>query len=279
VPIAHVEAGLRSFDNTMPEEINRRLTDQLCSLLFVTSPEAIAYLANEGIACDGVHFVGNTLIDALVTCLDKLDAEAASNAHGLPERYMVATLHRPFNVDSPEAAALLVKAMHQVADKAPVIMPVHPRGRAAFEGAGLAEHLGIRMCEPLGYLEFMSLVRGSAAAITDSAGVQEETTFLRVPCLTPAPGDRADSHRHQRQQPARPRGRAGGRGPGRPGPGTICWGSAAVVGRRVRLSNRPHYRRVACYPILTIQCAADSYSWVWRPVSPETDTRNRRLGP
>jgi UDP-N-acetylglucosamine 2-epimerase (non-hydrolysing) len=181
------QAGLRSFDNTMPEEINRRLTDQLCDLLFVTSPEAIGYLANEGITPGGVHFVGNTMIDTLVACLDKLDAQAARTAHGLPERYMVATLHRPFNVDSPEAAALLVKAMHQVADMAPVIMPVHPRGRAVFEAAGLAEHPGIRMCEPLGYLEFMSLVRGAATAITDSAGVQEETTFLRVPCLTLRP--------------------------------------------------------------------------------------------
>src|SRR5487761_959597 len=164
VPLAHVEAGLRSFDNTMPEEINRRLTDQICALLFATSPEAIGYLGREGIASDGVHFVGNTMIDTLVACLDKLDAEAARAEHGLPERYLVATLHRPFNVDSPEAAALLVKAMHQVADMAPVIMPVHPRGRAVFQAAGLAEHPGIRMCEPLGYLEFMSLVRGAAAA-------------------------------------------------------------------------------------------------------------------
>jgi UDP-N-acetylglucosamine 2-epimerase (non-hydrolysing) len=142
VPVAHVEAGLRSFDNAMPEEINRRLTDQLCELLFVTSPEAVGYLGREGIAADGVHFVGNTMIDTLV--------------------------------------ALLVKAMHQVADMAPVIMPVHPRGRAVFEAAGLAEHPGIRMCEPLGYLEFMSLVRGAAAAITDSAGVQEETRHARA---------------------------------------------------------------------------------------------------
>ena len=187
VPIAHVEAGLRSFDNTMPEEINRRLTDQLCKLLFVTSPEAIGYLASEGVASDGVHFVGNTMIDTLVACLPQLDAARVRAMHGLPERYMVATLHRPFNVDSPEAAALLTKAMHQAADEAPVIMPVHPRGRARFEAAGLAEHPGIRMCEALGYLEFMSLVRGAAAAITDSAGVQEETTFLRVPCLTLRP--------------------------------------------------------------------------------------------
>jgi UDP-N-acetylglucosamine 2-epimerase (non-hydrolysing) len=171
----------------MPEEINRRLTDQLCELLFVTSPEAIGHLRCEGIAPGGVHFVGNTMIDTLVACLGRLDADAARASFGLPERYMIATLHRPFNVDSPESAALLVKAMHQVADEAPVIMPVHPRGRAVFEAAGLAEHPGIRMCEPLGYLEFMSLVRGAAAAITDSAGVQEETTFLRVPCLTLRP--------------------------------------------------------------------------------------------
>jgi len=187
VPIAHVEAGLRSFDNTMPEEINRRLTDQLCELLFVTSPEAMGYLANEGIAAGGTHFVGNTMIDTLVACLPRLDAEAARTAAGLPERYLVATLHRPFNVDSPEAAALLVKAMHQVADLAPVLMPVHPRGRVAFEAAGLGEHPGIRMCEPLGYLDFMSLARGAAVVVTDSAGVQEETTFLRVPCLTLRP--------------------------------------------------------------------------------------------
>jgi UDP-N-acetylglucosamine 2-epimerase len=127
------------------------------------------------------------MIDTLVACLGKIDAEAARTAHGLPERYMVATLHRPFNVDSPETAALLVEAMHQVADEAPVLMPVHPRGRAVFEAAGLAEHPGIRMCDPLGYLEFMSLVLGAAAVITDSAGVQEETTYLRVPCLTLRP--------------------------------------------------------------------------------------------
>jgi UDP-N-acetylglucosamine 2-epimerase (non-hydrolysing) len=99
----------------------------------------------------------------------------------------VATPHRPFHVDSPEAAALLVKAMNQVADMAPVIMPAHPRGRAMFESAGLAEHAGIRLCAPLGYLQFMSLVCGAAAAITDSAWVREETTFLRVPCLTLRP--------------------------------------------------------------------------------------------
>jgi UDP-N-acetylglucosamine 2-epimerase (non-hydrolysing) len=199
VPVAHVEAGLRSFDNTMPEEINRRLTDQLCELLFVTSPEAIGYLGRESVAADGVHFVGNTMIDTLVACLDNLDAEAARAEHGLPGRYLVATLHRPFNVDSPEAAALLVKAMHQVADMAPVIMPVHPRGRTMFEAAGLAEH----------------------------------------------PGDRATGHRRQRQQPARSRRRAGVRRSGRPGPGAICRGTAAAVGRLVRPPDCRHNRWLA----------------------------------
>jgi UDP-N-acetylglucosamine 2-epimerase (non-hydrolysing) len=184
---AHVEAGLRSFDNTMPEEINRRLTDQLCDLLFATSADAVGHLAREGVAGESVHLVGNTMIDTLVACLDRLDAEAARTAMGLPGRYIVATLHRPFNVDDPAATARLVAAMHEVADKTDVIMPVHPRGAAAFEAAGLGDHPGVRTCEPLGYLEFMTLVRGASAAITDSAGVQEETTFLRVPCLTLRP--------------------------------------------------------------------------------------------
>jgi len=187
VPVAHVEAGLRSFDNTMPEEINRRLTDQLCELLFATSAEAVGYLASEGISPGGVHLVGNTMIDTLVACLDRLDVDRAREAHGLAGRYLVATLHRPFNVDHPEAAKQLVTAMHEVADQAEVIIPLHPRGRAAFAGAGLADHPRIRIVDPLGYLDFMSLVRGAAAAITDSAGVQEETTFLRVPCLTLRP--------------------------------------------------------------------------------------------
>jgi UDP-N-acetylglucosamine 2-epimerase (non-hydrolysing) len=187
VPVAHVEAGLRSFDNTMPEEINRRLTDQLCDLLFATSAEAVGYLGNEGIDTGRVHLVGNTMIDTLVACLEKLDPAKARERFSLPERYMVATLHRPFNVDTPEAAKQLVAAMHEAADEAPVIIPLHPRGRAAFAAAGMDAHPGITIVDPLGYLDFMSLVRGAAAAITDSAGVQEETTFLRVPCLTLRP--------------------------------------------------------------------------------------------
>jgi UDP-N-acetylglucosamine 2-epimerase (non-hydrolysing) len=187
VPIAHVEAGLRSFDNDMPEEINRRLTDQLCDLLFATSAEAVGYLGNEGVNVQNVHLVGNTMIDTLKACLGKLDADAARTAMGLPDRYIVATLHRPANVDDPASLKQLVTALHEVADKTDIIIPMHPRGAAAFNAAGLGGHPGIRICDPLGYLDFMSLVMGACAAITDSAGVQEETTFLRVPCLTLRP--------------------------------------------------------------------------------------------
>jgi len=211
VPLAHVEAGLRSFDNTMPEEINRRLTDQICDLLFCTSPEAIGYLAREGRPASAMHLVGNPMIDTLIANLDKFDAGAARAAYGLGDRrYVVATLHRPSNVDSPEQAAGLVRALHEVARQLDVIIPLHPRGRATLTAAGLLSPGGtaprtprgtsdgkammpdvhsprILVTEPLGYVEFMSLVRGAAAIVTDSGGVQEETTLLRVPCLTLRP--------------------------------------------------------------------------------------------
>jgi UDP-N-acetylglucosamine 2-epimerase (non-hydrolysing) len=188
VPLAHVEAGLRSFDNTMPEEINRRLTDQLCDLLFCTSPEAIGHLAREGRPDSAVHLVGNPMIDTLLANLDKFDAAAARAAYGLGTRqFVVATLHRPANVDSPERAASLVRALHEVARELDVIIPLHPRGRATLTAAGLTGSPRIHVVEPLGYIEFMSLVRGAAAIVTDSGGVQEETTLLRVPCLTLRP--------------------------------------------------------------------------------------------
>jgi UDP-N-acetylglucosamine 2-epimerase len=188
VPLAHVEAGLRSFDNTMPEEINRRLTDQLCDLLFCTSPEALGHLAREGRPDRAMHFVGNPMIDTLLANLNKFDADAARAAYGLEgRRYVVATLHRPANVDSPERAAGLVRALHEVAAEIDVIIPLHPRGRATLAAAGLLEEQRVHVVEPLGYIEFMSLVRGAAAIVTDSGGVQEETTLLRVPCLTLRP--------------------------------------------------------------------------------------------
>ena len=186
VPLAHVEAGLRSFDDSMPEEINRRLIDQLCALLFVTSPEAIGHLAREGLA-DAVHLVGNPMIDTLLAGLAKFDTAAVRTQLGLPDRYVVATLHRPSNVDDPAAAGALVLALHAVADEVDVVIPVHPRGRAALQAAGLGTHPRLHVAPPLGYLEFIALVKGAKAVITDSGGVQEETTLLRVPCLTLRP--------------------------------------------------------------------------------------------
>jgi UDP-N-acetylglucosamine 2-epimerase len=198
VPVAHVEAGLRSFDMTMPEEVNRRLVDHLSDLLFVTSPEAVGHLAREGVAgrshggakgvdVDRVHFVGNPMIDTLLSHLDSFDTAAVRAAHGLPERYVVATLHRPANVDDPEVAAGLVKRLHEVADLADLVMPVHPRGRRVLTEAGLDDHPRVTLLQPLGYVDFVAAVRGAAAVVTDSGGVQEETTILGVPCLTVRP--------------------------------------------------------------------------------------------
>lgn len=187
IPVAHVEAGLRSFDNTMPEEINRRVTDQLSDLCFATSPEAIGHLAAEGVGPERVHLVGNPMIDTLLGNLDRFDSEALRTRLDLPERYVATTLHRPANVDDPDSAIRLTERLHEIADLVDVVMPVHPRGRAAFEGAGLGDHPRVRLLEPLGYLDFVALTRGAAAVVTDSGGVQEETTVLGVPCLTLRP--------------------------------------------------------------------------------------------
>ncbi|MEU8016997.1 UDP-N-acetylglucosamine 2-epimerase (non-hydrolyzing) [Micromonospora parva] len=187
IPLAHVEAGLRSFNRAMPEEINRLVTDRLAEILFATSPDAVAHLANEGVAADRIHFVGNPMIDTLMVNLDRLDAARIRAALRLPERYLVATLHRPSNVDDAGDAAELTKAVHASADLLPVVMPVHPRGRASLTASGMFDHPRVRVVDPMGYVEFLSLVRGAAAVITDSGGVQEETTVLGIPCLTLRP--------------------------------------------------------------------------------------------
>ncbi|WP_456697031.1 non-hydrolyzing UDP-N-acetylglucosamine 2-epimerase [Aeromicrobium sp. P5_D10] len=187
IPVAHVEAGLRSFDRTMPEEVNRVVTDGLADLLFTTSPDANVHLGTEGIHADKIHFVGNPMIDTLLGNLDAFDADAVKAELGIAEPYLVATLHRPANVDDPEQAAAIVRALHAAADTTRVVIPLHPRGRAGFEAAGLMKHAGVTVIEPLGYVEFIGLVRGAVAVITDSGGVQEETTMLAVPCLTLRP--------------------------------------------------------------------------------------------
>jgi UDP-N-acetylglucosamine 2-epimerase (non-hydrolysing) len=183
IRIAHVEAGLRSFDMSMPEEINRVVTDRLSNLLLVTSADAIAHLGNEGIAAGKIHFVGNPMIDTLLGNLDRLDSQAAQK-QGITGEYVVGTLHRPSNVDDHADVAELVAAMHGVADQVHVILPLHPRGRNRLARAGLMDHLRMQVIEPVGYLEFLGLVRGAVAVVTDSGGVQEETTVLGIPCLT-----------------------------------------------------------------------------------------------
>ncbi|GAB2977772.1 non-hydrolyzing UDP-N-acetylglucosamine 2-epimerase [Actinotalea caeni] len=186
-PLAHVEAGLRSFDLSMPEEINRMVTDRLSALLLCTSADAIAHLAREGADPASIHLVGNPMIDTLLASMDRFDVERARREHALEGRYAVATLHRPGNVDNPEDIAALVAAMHSVADQVPVVLPLHPRGRGRLREGGLFDHPGMRIVDPLGYLDFMGLVRGADLVVTDSGGVQEETTVLGVPCLTLRP--------------------------------------------------------------------------------------------
>ena len=187
IPLAHVEAGLRSFDMSMPEEINRVVTDRLCDLLFATSADAVAHLGNEGVDPARIHLVGNPMIDTLLLNIDRFDVAKVRAERALADRYVVATLHRPGNVDDPADAAELVKAMHAVADQVETVVPLHPRGQARLTAAGILTHPRLRVMEPLGYIEFLSLVRGAEAVITDSGGVQEETTILGVPCLTLRP--------------------------------------------------------------------------------------------
>ncbi|WP_084955658.1 non-hydrolyzing UDP-N-acetylglucosamine 2-epimerase [Thermoactinospora rubra] len=187
VPTAHVEAGLRSFDRTMPEEVNRIVTDSLADLLFATSPDALSYLAAEGVDPRKVHLVGNSMIDSLFAALPQLDPAPVVERLGLPERYAVGTLHRPANVDTPEAARELVSAVLEVTELIPVVVPIHPRGRTRLAEAGLVNGERLRIVDPLGYVDFLSLVRGAALVVTDSGGVQEETTVLGVPCLTVRP--------------------------------------------------------------------------------------------
>jgi UDP-N-acetylglucosamine 2-epimerase (non-hydrolysing) len=187
VPLAHVEAGLRSFDDSMPEEINRRVTDLLSVLLFVTSPEGVDNLLHSGVPQERIRFVGNPMIDTLLANLERFDPAVMQERLGLPDRYAVATMHRPTNVDRPDQAARIVEMLRSVARVVPVVVPLHPRGRPTLEAAGLRSDERLRIVEPLGYVDFMSLVRGSVAVVTDSGGIQEETTVLRIPCLTVRP--------------------------------------------------------------------------------------------
>jgi UDP-N-acetylglucosamine 2-epimerase (non-hydrolysing) len=186
VKVAHLEAGLRSFDRAMPEELNRVVTDHLSDLLLTPSADGDENLKHEGIPASRIRRVGNVMIDTLLANLPRARALRVPERLGLtPGRYAVATLHRPSNVDEPQTLARLLGALRRIAHEAPVVFPVHPRTRARLEAAGLGETAGaLRLCEPLGYLEFLSLTSAAQLVLTDSGGLQEETTALGIPCLT-----------------------------------------------------------------------------------------------
>jgi UDP-N-acetylglucosamine 2-epimerase (non-hydrolysing) len=187
IPVAHVEAGLRSFDRTMPEEINRKVTDAVSDLLFVSEPSGVENLAREGADPRTVHFVGNVMIDSLLRHRARADRSDVVERSGLESRgYAVLTLHRPANVDRPEALAEILEPVLELAASMPVVLPAHPRARAAVERAVAARGApgGFRIVEPLGYLDFLKLEAEARLVLTDSGGVQEETTILRVPCVT-----------------------------------------------------------------------------------------------
>lgn len=186
--VAHVEAGLRSRDRTMPEEINRLLTDQIADLLFTPSPDADANLRAEGIPEERIRFVGNVMIDSLHQNLERAKHSTVRNDLGVAGDYGVMTLHRPSNVDVPDTFAGILSALETITDQLPVIFPVHPRTRKTIAELGLSERVAamknLRVIEPLGYLDFLHLYSGSRLVLTDSGGIQEETTALGIPCLT-----------------------------------------------------------------------------------------------
>jgi len=183
VPVAHIESGLRSFDRTMPEELNRIVTDQLSDYLFLHSDEAIENLRAEGIAAERMHFVGNTMIDTLVALEARFRAAGTARRLGVePGRYALVTLHRPALVDGPLLPET-IERLAALAREIPVVFPVHPRTREMMEEVQ-AKHPGLQLCEPLGYVDFLSLLADAGLVLTDSGGIQEETTYLGIPCFT-----------------------------------------------------------------------------------------------
>lgn len=186
VTVGHVEAGLRSFDRRMPEEINRVCTDRISDLLFTHSPEANEHLQHEGVDEGHIYFVGNVMIDTLVRLLPRArKRETAARLLPDGDRFVLATLHRPSNVDQPDRLRQLIDALQTIGQTYPVVFPAHPRTRERAAEFGVDVDEGtIRFIEPLGYLDFLSLQDSAEAVITDSGGIQEETTYLGVPCFT-----------------------------------------------------------------------------------------------
>ncbi|TWU32616.1 non-hydrolyzing UDP-N-acetylglucosamine 2-epimerase [Novipirellula artificiosorum] len=189
IKVAHVEAGLRSFDRAMPEEINRMVTDSISDLLLVSDPIGIEHLKREGHPDSAIHLVGNLMIDTLMHSLEKSKATSVLEQTGLHAGdYGVVTLHRPSNVDDKETLSNILKVLRKVSDELPIVFPIHPRTLARIESFGLhsllAEAPGITVMPPQGYLEFLSLTSNSKVIVTDSGGLQEESTVMSIPCLT-----------------------------------------------------------------------------------------------
>lgn len=186
VKVAHVEAGLRSFDRTMPEEINRLLTDQIADFLFVTEKSGIENLKNEGIPDSKIFFVGNTMIDSLIHYLPKIENSQVLSELGLkPKEYVVVTLHRPSNVDNPQNLISIFEQFKKIAEKFKIVFPIHPRTKKVLQSTDFDyNNPNFLLVEPIGYISFIKLVKNSIAVITDSGGIQEETTYLKIPCLT-----------------------------------------------------------------------------------------------
>jgi UDP-N-acetylglucosamine 2-epimerase (non-hydrolysing) len=180
MPVGHVEAGLRSFDRTMPEEINRLVTDQLADLLFTPSEDGDLNLQREGVAPEKIHQVGNVMIDSLSRFLP---AACQSNTNGFPNRYALVTLHRPSNVDEGPALQGILTSLLEISQQLAVVFPVHPRTRQRIAEFGF-NTTQLLLLDPLPYVEFLNLQRRATVVITDSGGIQEETTYLGVPCLT-----------------------------------------------------------------------------------------------
>ena len=188
VPVAHVEAGLRSGDRSMPEEINRLVTDRLSDLLFTPSPDGDANLRREGTDPTKIHRVGNVMIDSLVRMLPAIEKSQVLESLGLlPGSYLLVTLHRPGNVDQVETLRSFFQTLNNLSERLPVVFPMHPRTRTRLEQAEIVVNPAVRLTDPLGYIDFVALERSARLVLTDSGGVQEETTFLGVPCLTMRP--------------------------------------------------------------------------------------------
>jgi len=185
IDVVHAEAGLRSFDRSMPEEINRIVTDSITDLFLVTEESGRANLLREGIAAERIHLVGNLMIDSLEQHLERARSSGIADNLGVRgKRYGVVTLHRPANVDDSAALGEILGALGVIAETMPLLWPVHPRTRARLQSGEVELEAGIRLLEPLGYLDFLSLEADASLVLTDSGGIQEETTVLGVDCLT-----------------------------------------------------------------------------------------------